>query len=67
MDIRLAIAELKKSIKETDELVNDLISSLQAQKIRVENKEKKIDQLKNEVRNNIDKIDDIIDEYNANS
>ena len=67
MDIRLAIAELKKSIKQTDELVDDLISSLQAQKIRVENKEKKIDQLKNEVRNNIDKIDNIIDEYNANS
>jgi len=61
------IANLKKSIKRTDELVNKLISNLQSQKLKVQYKEKKILYLKAEVRNNIDKIDKIIEDYNANS
>jgi len=67
MEILENIATLKKSIEETDQLVEELISSLQAQKLKVENKENKILHLKNEVRNNLDKIDKIIEGYNANS
>ena len=67
MEILENIDTLKKSIEETDQLVEELISSLQAQKLKVENKENKILHLKNEVRNNLDKIDKIIEGYNANS
>ena len=62
------IQELKKSIKETDQLVEELISSLKAQELKSENKEKKILKLKDEVRVNVEKIDKIIaDYYNANN
>ena len=67
MEILEKIDTLKKSIEETEKLVDELISSLQAQKLKVENKENKILHLKNEVRNNLDKIDKIIEDYNANS
>ena len=67
MEILENIATLKKSIEETDKLVEELISSLQAQKLKVQNKENKILYLKNEVRNNLDKIDKIIEDHNANS
>ena len=61
------INHLKKSIKELEQLVEELIASLEAQKLRVSNKEKMISQLKAEVRTNIEKIDEIIEEYHANT
>ena len=67
MEIEKKITILKKSIQETDGLVDEIISSLNNQKLKVENKEKKISQLKEEVRNNIDKIDKIIENYNADT
>ena len=67
MEILKKIAELKKSILETDHLVDDLLSSLKAQQNRIDNKEKKILQLKEEVKINVKKIDEIIEDYNANS
>ena len=67
MEILKKIAELKKSIYETDQLVDDLLSSLKAQQNRIDNREKKILQLKEEVKINIEKIDEIIEDYNANS
>ena len=67
MEIIKKIAILKKSIKETDQLIEELISSLQAQKLRVENKDKRIFNLKEQVSKNINKIDDIIEKHNANS
>ena len=67
MEILKKIAELKKSIIETDQLVDDLLSSLKAQQNRIDNKEKKILQLKAEVKINVEKIDEIIEDYNANS
>ena len=67
MEILENIATLKNSIEETDQLVEELISSLQAQKLKVKNRENKILHLKNEVRKNLDKIDKIIKGYNANS
>jgi len=67
MEIEQEIKDLKKSVLELELLVEELISSLEAQKLRVSNKEKIISQLKEEVRINIDKIDQIIAEYHANT
>ena len=67
MEIEKEINVLKKSIKELEQLVEELISSLEAQKLRVSNKEKIISQLKEEVKINIEKIDQIIEEYHANT
>ena len=67
MQIEKEINDLKKSVLELEVLVEELISSLEAQKLRVSNKEKIISQLKEEVRINIDKIDQIIAEYHANT
>ena len=67
MEIEKEIKDLKKSIIELELLVEELISSLEAQKLRVSNKEKIISQLKEEVRTNIEKIDEIIQEYHANT
>ena len=66
MEILKKIAELKKSILETDQLVDDLLLSLKAHHNRIDNKEKKILHLKEEVKINVKKIDEIIDDYNAN-
>ena len=67
MEIEKEIHDLKKSIIELELLVEELISSLEAQKLRVSNKEKIISQLKEDVRSNIEKIDEIIEEYHANT
>ena len=67
MEIEKEINDLKKSVMELELLVEELISSLEAQKLRVSNKEKIISQLKEEVRINIEKIDQIIEEYHANT
>ena len=67
MEIEKEINDLKKSVLELELLVEELISSLEAQKLRVSNKEKIISQLKEEVRTNIEKIDEIIEEYHANT
>ena len=67
MEILKRIAELKKSLLETDQLVDDLLSSLEAQQNRIDNKEKTILQLKEEVKLNVKKIDEIIENYYANS
>ena len=67
MEIEKEIKDLKKSIIELELLVEELISSLEAQKLRVSNKEKIISQLKEEVRTNVEKIDQIIEEYHANT
>ncbi len=67
MEMEKEINHLKKSIKELEQFVEELIASLEAQKLRVSNKEKMISQLKAEVRTNIEKIDEIIEEYHANT
>ena len=66
MEILKKIAELKKSILETDQLVDDLLLSLKAYQNRIDNNEKKILYLKEEVKINVEKIDEIIDDYNVN-
>ena len=67
MEILKKIAELKKSILATDQLVDDLLSSIKAKQNRIDSKEKNILQLKEEVKINVEKIDEIIEDYNANS
>ena len=67
MEMEKEINHLKKSIKELEQFVEELIASLEAQKLRVSNKDKIISQLKEEVRTNIEKIDEIIEEYHANT
>tara|TARA_Y100000741_G_scaffold200028_1_gene152181 strand:- start:933 stop:1136 length:204 start_codon:yes stop_codon:yes gene_type:complete len=67
MEMEKEINHLKKSIKELEQLVEELIASLEAQKLRVSNKEKIISQLKDDIRSNIEKIDEIIEEYHANT
>ena len=67
MEIEKEINDLKKSVLELELLVEELISSLEAQKLRVSNKERVISQLKKEIRINIEKIDQIIEEYHANT
>ena len=67
MEIISKIAELKKSIEETDRLVEELISSLESQQLKTLNKEKKISNLQEEVKSNIKKIDLIIENYDANT
>ena len=68
MQLSKKIEKLKKSIQETDQLVEELIASLKAQELKSENKEKKILKLKDEVRINVEKIDQIIEDYyNANN
>ena len=57
MQLLKKIEKLKKSIQETDQLVEELIASLKAQELKSENKEKKILKLKDEVRVNVEKID----------
>jgi predicted nucleic acid-binding Zn-ribbon protein len=67
MEILKKIENLKKSVDETNIMLDKLISSLEAQKKRAESKEKKIIELKQEIKSNVDKIDEIIESYNVNS
>ena len=67
MEITRKINDLKKSILELEQLVEELLLSLEAQQLRIVNKEKIISKLKEDVRSNIEKIDEIIEEYHANT
>ena len=67
MEILKKISELKKSIEDIEYLVEKLISNINVQHINVDTKEEKISHLKAEIKNNVNKIDEIIKNYNANS
>ena len=67
MEILNKIIKLKKSISEAENLVQHLITNIESQEIKINNKEKEILNLKQEIKNNIIKIDEIIEKYNANS
>ena len=67
MEILNKIIELKKSIEETNELVEELIIKIDHHKNKNKVKESNIMQLKDEVRDNVQKIDEIIKDYNASS
>ena len=65
MDIFKKIAELKQSILKTDNLIEKMLLNLKTQKIENKNKENRILNLKEKIRNNVEKIDKIIENYNA--
>ena len=67
MDILKRIEILKNKMIQVEELVDDLLLTLEAKQNNIYIKENKILQLKEVVKKNVDKIDSIIDEYNANS
>ena len=67
MDILKRIEILKNKIIQVEELVDDFLLTLEAKQNKIYIKENKILQLKEVVKKNVDKIDSIIDEYNANS
>ena len=60
MDLILKIKELNSNVDKIEQLADDLIESLVG-------KRKKIDHLKEQIENNIKKIDRILEDYNANS
>ena len=60
MDLILKIKELNSNVDKIEQLVDDLIESLNG-------KRKKIDHLKEQIESNIKKIDEIIEDYNADS
>ena len=65
MKILKKVDELKQSILKTDKLIEKMLIDLKFQKTENLNKESRIQNLKKEVRNNIEKIDEIIENYNA--
>ena len=67
MDILKRIEILKNKMIQVEELVDDLLLTLEAKQNKIYIKENQILQLKEVVKKNIDKIDTIIDEQNANS
>ena len=67
MDILKRIEILKNKMIQVEELVDDLLLTLEAKQNNIYIKENKILKLKEVVKKNVDKIDSIIDEYNANS
>ena len=67
MDILKRIEILKNKMIQAEELVDDLLLTLDAKQNKINIKENKISELKEVVKKNVDKIDSIIDEYNANS
>ena len=67
MDILKRIEILKNKMIQAEELVDDLLLTLETKQNKINIKENKILELKEVVKKNVDKIDSIIDEYNANS
>ena len=67
MDILKRIEILKNKVIQAEELIDDLLLTLEAKQNKINIKENKILELKEVVKKNVDKIDSIIDEYNANS
>ena len=60
MDLISKIKELDLNIDKTEQLVDDLIDSLNG-------KRKQVDNLKEQIEINLKKIDKIIEDHNANS
>ena len=67
MDILKRIEILKNKMIQVEELVDDLLETLEAKQNKIHIKESKILQLQEVVKKNVDKIDKIIDEHNADS
>ena len=60
MDLLKKIEELKQRIDKFEQLAEDLNENILS-------KQKKIDYLKKQIHKNVNKIDEIIEDYNANT
>ena len=60
MDLLKKIEELKHRIDKFEQLAEDLNENILS-------KQKKIDYLKRQIHKNVNKIDEIIEDYNANT
>ena len=60
MDLLKKIEELKNRVNKFEQLADDLNESILS-------KQKKIDRLKKQIHKNVNKIDEIIKDYNANT
>ena len=67
MGIINKITELETSVKKTELLIDEILLYLEEQKIKNTLKEQKILKLKEEVAINVEKIDEIIENYNGNT
>jgi len=67
MDLLKRISRLQIKLRQTEELTDDLLLSLKSKENIVHSHEQKILTLKDEIKKNIEKIDMIIKNYNANS
>lgn len=67
MDLLKKISKVQIKLKQTEELTDDLLLSLKSKENKVQSHEQKILTLKDEIKKNIEKIDMIIKNYNANS
>ena len=61
------ITELETSIQKTDLLVDEIILYLEEQKTKIRLKEERILKLKEEITVNVEKIDEIVENYNGNN
>ena len=67
MDLLKRIKELENKIIQTEELIEDMLSSIDSNEVKVQSREKKIEFLKENIKKNVEKLDIIIKDYNANS
>ena len=67
MDIIKKITQLKQKVKETDLLVDKLLSRLDDEKLQSKINKDSLNLLKNEVKSSVNQIDEIVKDYNANS
>jgi len=67
MDIIKKITQLKQKVKETDLLVDKLLSRLDDEKLQSKINKDSLNLLKDEVKSSVNQIDEIVKDYNANS
>jgi hypothetical protein len=67
MEILKKIAELNESISKIDKLADELTALCKVQKFDINKKDIKLSTYKKEIELNIEKIDQILENYNANS
>lgn len=65
MELLTKISKIHKKLLETEQFLSNLDLAIKAKDINIIKKEKQILLLKDEISKNIDKIDNIIDKYNA--
>ena len=67
MDLLKKIKELQNKLIQSEELIEDLLLSLDSNEAKVQNRENKIEFLKETIKKNVEKLDIIIKDHNADS